>query len=1640
MLTLLKNIERFNKRYNKKRGSAMLMVLMTMAIIIVVGTSMLFVTLSSFSNSIADTRQERAYNAALAMTDTLKGSSELDSIIETYAEQLQNGETVSLQFYNDDSFDPTQSVNYTTINGVKVYVTLTNVSTTASLKKVLVDVRAVKGSQESKVSFETEKVTTSTSTSIEDTFGSSFVVSNNMGQEKTSPDQIFKRIEGDVSINCFENEGTDTDQKRVMKTRLFNPLVLEGVTGSIYANGDLIIGAVDNMIRVQGNIYVDGNLTIRGLSLGVNLPALMKKYYNRKYINYWTYAKPTVGSIELVFKEPTETKRDGSSAIMGEAMYEWVQVDGVWQYRPIQVYDKIPHYTLMDLAGENAETYTFWTKNWNNGGAAEQVTITLRVKDSNGMWQEVDAEYKAGGIDNSQYLGASMYYDQACTQPIVQFPQGGNIYCSGDIIFDTVNRGNVYTYDAGFANYGITDEGKDDTSWAGDIDLGGGKLQEWVDGLKGDLINTKYDYYSLSYNIYSNGSGKIPVQTNIEGDVFCQGRMIIAPDVNVSYINYKKVEKLDITTDLGRTDNYINYSDFKDEDFVFRQDKNFFKQIKDKWASLISGKWGDEVTIDPVTLDVSVAINRFDSNYTINEKQGRLQSFIEAYKEAYNKLKTQGDTRTRLKNLFENLGKDGYSYITGGGYTDYGGGKKNISDYRTPTFSATSNLYIQNDPIRKGTGETTLEQNESYATEDLLRIVQNVADKDKNGNPDTEKTVVNGVAYTAALTVKYCEITVENVFCNGAISVLESDIPGYTNKAAVNVKGEYFASDYIKSELQKASIYDFLKTLGISDEDILEDYFGVDDDENNFKATTDVYFNMQTEWNNETTYHDEWWGWNGALYGKQKADVTYRRKVIIISAAMEIDETAYWENINPEIVYHEDKLWKVGQHDEHYDIYDNWTLTGYSQYSPGNWRYVADMMYVVDEEIVNNPGRNYDDEVKKHRLKGEVIDRNGNKVDSKYITGNIKKAVDWIKSNVDGNTNTVNLANRVFLNFIDNDNYRTEVYNELVNNRQLKAFGNTPVSGASYTEKQLTCKWAVTYKCKKYNTSATYTHTVRKTIDLTSFADIYGGNALKGYDKLSYVLSGNDILRSTFLNKDFLITMFSNSAISDFDGIYNANMVGSAIKGGKAANFGLGISVDAKFDTMKRGTRAFDGFYGMYLVKNSKYSDTDNNAYVQAIFEEICSSTFATVVEANMNTEEAKDSLEQILKELQDEGNINEYNEIDIYGGIGGKEVKNYYCADGKQLRKKLIGYKQYGVDAQKYESWFKVNTLDEGQAGNMVVGYIYLGGEGSVENDSDLRLFDFYNKNNSRGAHLRADSTFAVDEKYDDAFTINKLSIKDFSAVAKRSEIQYTIKKNTYFNFGDVTESEIVFRASANGATQRTRMNFLIDTSDEDIYIFFRGKDDNTAQFIFNKCTFQVTGKNNVYIMLLGDTSFSANAFSTEINNSLGSNDKSDERVGTHFISGTYQKYGLRFKMHDAKVRVTDIPDAIQVKTYEVGERQNVGSMFIIGMGKNVLTFGRGGSVNALVYIPNGTYTNNSKTLLNVVPIASSGNNEASIVAKDIYIGGNNRGKLIFTSYDVARVGAKNSSSAGLIMDGLINSDTVTHGSKWVAGRYYYG
>lgn len=1686
----------------------MLMVLMTMAIIIVVGTSMLFVTLSSFSNSIADTQQERAYNAALTVSDTLKGSTQLNTIIETYFTKIKENGSAEVQFYNDADFD-NQAVNYTIVNGVKVYVTLSKSPNSSANKidKVLVDIKGVKGSQESTVSFEADSVPDGTSTTIQDTFGNSFVVSNNMGSSVTSPYQIYKRIEGDVSINCFETENGE----RVVKTRIFNPVVLEGVTGSVYANGDLIIGAPDNMLRVQGNVYVDGNLTIRGLALGVNLPALTKKYYAKKYLYYYTYAYGEFGSIAV----PPNNKagyKNSSTTKLGEAMYEKLS-DGT--YRPIQTYDKLSHFTLMDLAGD-ANEYTFWTKNYGENNTTgnytwEQVTITLRVKDKNGIWQNIDAEYNQGGINNAQYLGASMYSDtEGDGTPIMQYPQGGNIYCSGDIIFDTVNVGNVFSFDAGVFNTGSTDAGHEDQDEKPDpstLD----KINKWLSEHLGiDLVNPRFPYYSYAYNLNGTGDGTIPVHTKIEGDVFCQGRMIIAPDTQKSYINYKDEQWLGIASDLSDTKKYIGGKVVASDNFVLKDSGAFLSQIKDKWQQVTGKKWGDAFDFGTVKLDVT--LNRFytnelvdDDDNTLAEYSGNMASFIEAYKQAYGKEKlSNSESIKRLKEKFEELGKDGYSYLLGNDYTQFGNGnglngahikEKNKTkwyDFRKPEFSATSNLYIQNSPIRKGTSCGDIEHKnsngvdpctlEKYASDDKYRVVENVAEKDNT------RTKVNGIFYTAALSVRYCEITVNNVFCDGTISVLSSDIGEvkekenvhFVNSAAVNVKNNYFGSDFVKNELKKASIMDFLKYVlqknnaQLTDEEILKEYFGVDKNKNEFKGETNFVFNVLDD--NKFTYEKEF----------KKNDITHNRKVVVIRAHYEM--TVQWKN---------DERWRwvdIGHHEN-----GEWISRGWHQTNPINWykdnpayegKFVADLMYCI-EDTVENPPEKYEN---KKNATDKIVKSDGTIVERKDwgslgLNDNESALVEYLYSTKDLKENeaqykyALSLVKDAFIDFEETpagyasfkdyfvaknqDSFYISIDDprDVTNQEEVKYVKGTIKWGGSY--------WDHDYTDENGNKQWWYVSasaTARYDFTLKPFANITGGSKLAGLDKLSYVLNGNDILTSAFLNTDYLIAMFSNGA-NDFDGIdLNAllgaaanGLVGSAIIGGKLKTFGVG-STSNQFDAMKGTTKAFnEGLYGMYLAVDNRYSLVDNTATVKAIFEEIKSPEFATVVEANADQKQAKENVKKILTDLKEKGDIEEYNAFDIYGSINeydrysgitsGKNVKDYICANNDKLTKKYVRSSFKKPDINNVMTYLQTLTFPDSDPEKWwnIERWYFVEHSDKVEDDSGLRLMDFYNtKAKENGAHLRADSTFAIDEKYNQTFTgLKDKELDGFDRVAVRSEVQYTIKQNTYFNFEE-SNTQVVFGASTDGVDKRVRMNFLIDTSEKDIYVFFhckaldKSKDKKEqTRFLFQKCSFQVTGKNNAYLMLVDDTSFAANAYSLEISNTMLSEDKTDEKVGTHFKSNTYQKYVARFKEHGGTVsafNLVALTNAIQMQALPEGDPAKVGNMFIIGMGRNYVKFGRGGSVNAMVYIPNGMYSNESSGLFNSIPIGNSGNNEASIVAKDIYIGGSSRGQLIFSSYDAAKIGSKNNNSSGLVMDGLINPDTVSHDTKWVAGDYYYG
>lgn len=1709
----------------------MLMVLMTMAIIIVVGTSMLFVTLSSFSNSIADTQQERAYNAALTVSDTLKGSTQLNTIIETYFTKIKENGFAEVQFYNDTDFD-NQAVNYTIVNGVKVYVTLSKSPSSSANKidKVLVDIKGVKGSQESTVSFEADSVPDGTSTTIQDTFGNSFVVSNNMGSSVTSPYQIYKRIEGDVSINCFDTENGE----RVMKTRIFNPVVLEGVTGSVYANGDLIIGAPDNMLRVQGNVYVDGNLTIRGLALGVNLPALTKKYYAKKYLYYYTYAYGEFGSIAVPPNNNAGYK-NSSTTKLGEAMYEKLS-DGT--YRPIQTYDKLSHFTLMDLAGD-ANEYTFWTKNYGENNTTgsytwEQVTITLRVKDKNGIWQNIDAEYNQGGINNAQYLGASMYeYKEGESEPegdgtpIMQYPQGGNIYCSGDIIFDTVNVGNVFSFDAGVFNTGSTDAGHEDQDEKPDpsaLD----KINKWLSEHLGiDLVNPRFPYYSYAYNLDGTGDGTIPVHTKIEGDVFCQGRMIIAPETQKSYINYKDEQWLGIASDLSDTKKYISGKVVASDDFVLKDSGAFLSQIKDKWQQVTGKKWGDAFDFGTVKLDVT--LNRFytnelvdDDDNTLAEYSGNMASFIEAYKQAYGKEKlSNSESIKRLKEKFEELGKDGYSYLLGNDYTQFGNGNNlngaNIKekdktkwyDFRKPEFSETSNLYIQNSPIRKGTSCGDIEHKnsngvdpctlEKYASDDKYRVVENVDEKDKDGKPVTTRTKVGGISYTAALSVRYCTITVNNVFCDGTISVLESKLPGFENSAAVNVKNNYFGSDFVKNELKKASIMDFLKNVlqknnaQLTDEEILKEYFGIDGNKNNFKGETNFVFDVRDDSQNE--YEEGWW--HNLLY--RTDDITHNRKVVIIRAHYEMTETVTWTN-EEEWDLSENKCKKSdGKRNHRYLIKkhgEDWSYK--ASYSEG--KYVADIAYCIEDNATSSKS-GYTNNEKNATNKlitsdGKIIDYD--KRGSLGLSAAEEALVKYLYESKDSGIYkyALNLAQTAFIDFTTKPTDETgKEYSDIESYFKAKHIagfdnltdnprGTEGVVWGKEVSISADCTYWRDYKeehdknLKEHNspesvsyyTSASRVRTARYDFTLKPFANITGGSKLAGYDKLSYVLNGNDILTSAFLNTDYLIAMFSNGA-NDFDGIdLNAllgaaanGLVGSAIIGGKLKTFGVG-STSNQFDAMKGTTKAFnEGLYGMYLVVDNRYSLVDNAATVKAIFEEIKSPEFATVVEANANQEQAKENVKKILADLKEKGDIEEYNTFDIYGSINeydryllgitsGKTVSNYICANNDKLTKKYVRSKGGDTKPENAESWFTTDTLNNENSWFNIRRWYYLEPSNDVEDSGSLRLMDFYNKDDKNGKHLRADSTFAIDEKYNQTFTGLKDKGFDWSNLkikANRSEVQYTIKQNTYFNF-ELSNTQVVFAASTDGVDARTRMNFLIDTSEKDIYVFFhckaldKSKDKSEqTRFLFQKCSFQVTGTNNAYIMLVDDTSFAANAFSLEISNTMLSEDKTDEKVGTHFKSNTYQKYVARFKGHGKELKaweLSNLIDSIQMQALTDGDPAKVGNMFIIGMGRNYVKFGRGGSVNAMVYIPNGMYSNESSGLFNSIPIGNSGNNEASIVAKDIYIGGSSRGQLIFSSYDAAKIGSKNNNSSGLVMDGLINPDTVSHDTKWVAGDYYYG
>lgn len=1601
----------------------MLMVLMTMAIIIVVGTSMLFVTLSSFSNSIADTQQERAYNAALVMTETLKSSSYLGKLIESNSFELEQDNPVKLQFDNGDLDEELD--DFTIINGVKVYVTFTNASKEkTSLDSVLVDVRGVKGSQERTVSFTYNKETTVKNVTLKDTFGNALVTNNDLGGEQKRDDLVFKRIEGDISINCWDEEVVDGQTVKKMTTRYFNPIILEGLTGSIFANGDLIIGAADNVIKVQGNIYCDGNLTIRGLDLGVNLPALYKKTYNKKYIKYSTIGNKTFAGFDIL-GTGTYIEREQEGKVK-EAMYlKYKTKNGDDDFLPLQVYDEVSHYTLMDLADENAETYTFWTRNWENGGAIEEVTITLRVR-VNGELQAVDATYNnKSGINNAQYIGATMYSTPECKpeEMIMQYPKGGNVYCSGDIIFDRVNYGYNWVYAPAALGNSTEYQYHDLAIYDGKGTIDASKEEDC----------TKVENATVSYN-----------KTKMRGDIFCMGRMIIAPE-NLAFTSKStgyKDEALVFTRMNGS--NFNRY--FDNETF---NSNNFFLRLKtllgfdgDKWNKN-AGSFNYDATgyrFENKREHVGPYLDRYSYSHSFTDNS-KVASFLTALKNH-----GQSSLKDALKEVFDKTINDSVYILKGDGYLPgMGTGDGEHYVLHPVEFSETSNIYIynwnyasliENTENKEGSEEKLKVQRQLNSTS----LVQESRVDSTLDN--TSVSTVNDVTYKAALTVKYQKLNVNEIYVgSGNIEAVGIDAFGYESDAGVSAKKIDTIGDMISSEYQELSLLDLImKVNGCDEKTALEklrkEYLKIDDK---------VY----------TGYADLTYGIKDDEKGN---DCIFLKYDLIALADYECTHSSYNWNVTWDVAWKKKDSGKV-----------EYLLLPSVLYRDKKF-YIVDQ--ITDKWDSYNPEKQ--DELNKFM----------------EITGFSDEVIQRVKNNEfkfsDG------------LYGID-DTKLKEIVKTYIDNQKViekKAYGDGQYRGKgtfgfNSVDEGDTRKLA--FKVGTYsftdNLGATSTIATNKDKD--------------EYNKPQLVLTYDDIKDVVEDYADVeQLALLSNSDKNSFKAITSKEDVDNMIKADTTTKVG---------ESAFLSVRAFsDEDHGMYLrSSNARYANADKNSSVSAVFREIIDEGFVKIAILKTTKLTAEFMRDQI-----DTGKItvNEYNQVSEVQDDASLNPLRELKQDHAILRELREGSTTYTIDQlnewqqngdiRGTTNFYNIDSLAyiKGKGNDSISNvwtYVrhrltFLGSKekfyaiynsGSV--DKNVRVLRFTN-GGKNVTPLTCDNTFGLDPlycTYDDKGNPvggNQGGVfTNLSLTGIRTQVDYTISEDTYFNFGGEgtggintgLQDPVIFGASKdngiidsiNQLNNTKRMNITIDATEKDVYVYINapskytkvesgkgsyvkngdeytlvgeGKGDYELQagIEFRKCSWRVKGSHNAYIMLVGDTSINANAYKLSVNTGGGvfdnSADRSDSMLGTHFYSGFYTTYSGSYSLNE------DEESSLKLAAKEVSTVES-GNLCIIGTMGNQLLLGRGGYINGFVYLPNGKYVNNSTGFLGILPNAYSNNNQATVVAKDISVKGSNIGNLVFQAFDV-------SSSAGgagsdIDIDYIESNEKITY-TKWNFGGYYYG
>lgn len=613
------------------------------------------------------------------------------------------------------------------------------------------------------------------------------------------------------------------------------------------------------------------------------------------------------------------------------------------------------------------------------------------------------------------------------------------------------------------------------------------------------------------------------------------------------------------------------------------------------------------------------------------------------------------------------------------------------------------------------------------------------------------------------------------------------------------------------------------------------------------------------------------------------------------------------------------------------------------------------------------------------------------------------------------------------------------------------------------------------------------------------------------YNKPQLVLTYDDIKDVVEDYADVeQLALLSNSDKNSFKAITSKEDVDNMIKADTTTTVG---------ESAFLSVRAFsDEDHGMYLrSSNARYANADKNSSVSAVFREIIDEGFVKIAILKTTKLTAEFMRDQIdtgkitvneynqVSEVQDDASLNPLRELKQSEFILKKlnEKTATYTIDdlNKMLEKKPI-------DPRGITNFYDINNLANIEDSVGILGWIdkntnnvwtYTRHQATALNSKN-RFYAIYNSDSvdknvrvlrfTNGGKdvtpLTCDNTFGLDPlycTYDDKGNPvggNQGGVfVNLSLTGIRTQVDYTISEDTYFNFGGEgtggintkLQDPVIFGASKddgiidsiNQLNNTKRMNITIDATEKDVYVYINapskytkvesgkgsyvkngdeytlvgeGKGDYELQagIEFRKCSWRVKGKHNAYIMLVGDTSINANAYKLSVNTGGGvfdnSADRSDSMLGTHFYSGFYTTYSGSYTMNEENESSLKLA-AKEVSTVESG------NLCIIGTMGNQLLLGRGGYINGFVYLPNGKYVNNSTGFLGILPNAYSNNNQATIVAKDISVKGSNIGNLVFQAFDV-------SSSAGgagsdIDIDYIESNEKITY-TKWNFGGYYYG